>query len=402
MLNTIIGNYRVVRYVNSGGVADIYEGIDMYNAHQVALKVLKPEYINDAQLKERFYREARILANISHPSIVKILFASMHQTYPVMAMEFLQGEDLNCCLKKEGALPIEIVQSFFLQILDAIGYAHANSVLHRDIKPSNIFITNDKRIKVLDFGIAKVIGLSFDATGTGSTMGTPAYMSPEQVKADKRIDERSDIYSLGVTLYTMLVGQNPYHHIKSHYEIYQKVANEPLPFISQYPVLSAVINKATQKEKDNRYQSIEEFKNDFTSALVKHHQRNNYVANLSNKKLKKQLAVYLTSAAVLVSFFLIGLNWNKIKNVFPEKAAVEKKKGPEETTANNNPEVGVENNIPTVDGTNEDNKSIDPNRIPTSDPEIIRKSEDKISRSEKSYDTVRPIDSPKSKAPDDF
>ena len=316
MLNTLIGNYRIVRYLNSGGVADIYEAQDLANSQQVAIKVLKTEYLNNTYIKDRFYTEARILANLDHPNIVKILFASMQQTLPVMAMEFLQGEDLSTYIKKTGPLPVEIVESFFLQILDAIAYAHEHSVLHRDIKPSNIFITTSMRIKVLDFGIAKVIGLSFDSTGTGLTMGTPAYMSPEQVKSDKSIDLRTDIYSLGITLYTMLVGTNPYHQIHSQYEIFDKVAHHDLPFISMYPTLSAVINKATQKQKDNRYATVADFKNDLISALMQHKKRSAYVTLLNHKKTYSIFKNIFLIILFLLFFYLIGYYWNSIKYFF--------------------------------------------------------------------------------------
>lgn len=175
-------------------------------------------------------------------------------------MEFLNGEDLNDKIKRNGALSEKETLDIFAQTLSAFQYAHEKGIVHRDIKPSNIFILPDGRVKILDFGIAKLFGQGNEMTQTGTQMGTPIYMSPEQVKADKSIDHRSDIYSLGVTLYFAINGKTPYNSdTDSQFDIFNKIVYEPLPLFSTKSKFNEIVLRACQKDREERFQSCREW-----------------------------------------------------------------------------------------------------------------------------------------------
>lgn len=261
-LNKIIGKYRLTSFIGEGGMASVYEGIHEKLGFKVAVKILNPVLTANKQIRQRFENEARFMASLEHPNITRVLDYDEQPDLLAIVMELIKGQDLNALIRTNGPLDPEKTTYIFSQILDAFQYAHNLGIIHRDIKPSNIFITPENQVKILDFGIAKMIGSSDDFTQTGAQIGTPVYMSPEQVTADKTIDHRSDIYSLGVTLFFALNGKPPYDNTtQSNFEIYNKIVYEPIPSLSQYPALDQVIVKAVKKDREQRYQSAEEFKN---------------------------------------------------------------------------------------------------------------------------------------------
>ena len=269
-LNSNISGYNLNRRIGIGGLAEVYEGVlSGDKKSKVAVKILLDKFHSDDELRKRFKREADIMVSLNHPNIVKVLPLNASIKTPVIIMEFLKGCDLKQYLAKEGKLPLDVALSFFIQTLNALEHAHSQGILHRDIKPSNIFITRDMHVKVLDFGIAKAGGDAYDKTRTGLRMGSPAFMSPEQVKAISDPDPRSDIYSLGVTLHCMLSGKQPYDGIQSEYEIYNKIMNEPLPEIVDFPHMDKIIAKATAKKRENRYTDAGSFREAFLVAYEK-------------------------------------------------------------------------------------------------------------------------------------
>jgi serine/threonine protein kinase len=178
-------------------------------------------------------------------------------------MELLEGEDLNEKIKRNGPLSEVEINNYYIQILSAFKYAHDKGVVHRDIKPSNIFILPNGTVKILDFGIAKIFNQESELTQTGTQMGTPIYMSPEQVKADKSIDHRSDIYSLGVTLFYAINGKPPYNsNTSSQFDIFNKIVSAQLPELNQHPELNGLIKKACAKERELRFQNCDEWLNE--------------------------------------------------------------------------------------------------------------------------------------------
>ena len=260
MIGNNIGKYKIIRLIGEGGMASVYEAEHEMLGTKVAVKVLNPLLSGNAQIKERFRNEAKLMASLDHANITKVLDFDEQPQQLSIVMEYLNGEDLNEKIKRNGALPEKEVVALFQQILSAFQYAHEKGIVHRDIKPSNIFILPDGRVKILDFGIAKLFGQGNEMTQTGTQMGTPIYMSPEQVKADKSIDHRSDIYSLGVTMFYALNGKPPYNSdTDSQFDIFNKIVYEPLPVLSMSVDFTELISKACNKNREERFQSCDEW-----------------------------------------------------------------------------------------------------------------------------------------------
>ncbi len=260
MIGTLIGRYKILRLIGEGGMASVYEAKHETLGTKAAIKILNPILSANKQIRERFKNEAKMMASFDHPNITRVLDYEESNTYLAITMEMLAGVDMNVHIKEHGKLEVDSIKKIFSQVLSAFSYAHKQGIVHRDIKPSNIFLLPDGKVKILDFGIAKLFGQGNEMTQTGTQMGTPIYMSPEQVKADKSIDHRSDIYSLGVTMYYALNGKPPYDvDIISQYDIFTKIVNEPLCLTSIAGELVPLIKKACEKDREQRYQSCEEW-----------------------------------------------------------------------------------------------------------------------------------------------
>ena len=260
MIGNNIGKYKIIRLIGEGGMASVYEAEHEMLGTKVAVKVLNPILSANTQIRERFKNEAKMMASFNHPNITKIIDFDDQPHQLSIVMEFLEGEDLNDKIKRYGPLSQKEVKDIFVQTLSAFQYAHEKGVVHRDIKPSNIYVQPNGQVKILDFGIAKLFGQGNEMTQTGTQMGTPIYMSPEQVKADKSIDHRSDIYSLGVTLYFALNGKPPYNtDILSQFDIFNKIVYEQLPELQGQGAFIELIKKATQKDREQRFQSCKEW-----------------------------------------------------------------------------------------------------------------------------------------------
>jgi serine/threonine protein kinase len=269
-LNTKILNYRLTRFIGEGGMASVYEGTHEKLGTKVAIKILNPVLTTNKQIRQRFENEAKMMASLNHPNIIKVLDYDEQPEKLAIVMELLEGQDLKSFINKKGVLtPDQIIPSF-IKILDAFQYAHSKGIIHRDIKPSNIFIDDDNQIKVLDFGIAKLFQAGDDFTSTGTQLGTPTYMSPEQVKADKNIDLRSDIYSLGVTLFFLLSGKPPYDSsTQSSFEIFNKIVYEPIPDLKDFPEINSIIKVAVAKDRNQRFPDAKAFKNALMNPVPK-------------------------------------------------------------------------------------------------------------------------------------
>ena len=262
MINTTIGKYKLTRQIGEGGMASVYEAEHEMLGTKVAIKVLNPILSANAQIKERFRNEARLMASLDHPNITKVIDFDEQPQQLSIVMEYLNGEDLNQKIKRNGQLCEKEITDVFSQTLSAFQYAHEKGIVHRDIKPSNIFILPNNHVKILDFGIAKLFGQGNEMTQTGTQMGTPIYMSPEQVKADKFIDHRSDIYSLGVTMFFAINGKPPYNSdTDSQFDIFNKIVYEPLPEFSIQSKFKDIVLKACQKNREVRYQTCKEYQN---------------------------------------------------------------------------------------------------------------------------------------------
>jgi uncharacterized protein (TIGR02145 family) len=267
MLNTSIGKYTITRKIGEGGMASVYEARHERLGTKVAIKILSPILARNPQLRQRFENEANFMASLSHSHITRVLDVEEQDDTLAIIMELLEGEDLDARVKRTGPLSTAEVKMIFTQVLNAFDYAHSKGIVHRDIKPANIFIDKNNQVKILDFGIAKLFGTGNEMTQTGTQMGTPVYMSPEQVRGEKSIDHRSDIYSLGVTLYFTLTGKAPYESAEeSSYEIFTKIINEPIPNLVNNPTFDAIIQKAVSKDRNARYQAVGEMRKELEAS----------------------------------------------------------------------------------------------------------------------------------------
>ena len=251
-------------------MGEVYRARDSRLGREVALKVLGESRARDREALERFEREARAASALNHPNIVTIYDAGEEHDLAYIAMEFLKGKDLTGHIKANTLLPPARVLDIIAKSADALEYANSQNVVHRDIKPANIMYEEDSgAIKLTDFGIARITDSS--KTKTGMVLGTPSYMSPEQL-AGKKVDGRSDLFSLGVTLYQMLAGQLPFQ-ADSMATLMFKIANEPHAALTtlrpELPAaIDAIINKALQKDPEQRYQSGAEFARDVRAAAA--------------------------------------------------------------------------------------------------------------------------------------
>jgi eukaryotic-like serine/threonine-protein kinase len=260
LINTLFdGRYRIMRKLGSGGMADVYLAEDEELGRRVAIKILNDKYAPDEQFVERFRREAKNAAGLSHPNIVSIYDRGEAEGTYYIAMEYLDGRSLKELVVARGPLPIPDAISATRQVLAALRFAHRKGVVHRDIKPHNVMADADGRLKVTDFGIARA-GVS-QMTEAGSIIGTAQYLSPEQARGAP-VDQRSDLYSMGVVLYEMLTGQVPFTG-ESPVEIAMKhLSDTPRPPSLLRPDippdLDMVVLRALAKNPEDRFQTAEE------------------------------------------------------------------------------------------------------------------------------------------------
>ncbi len=266
LLGTIVGSYRITQKLGEGGMGVVYKGVHPNIGSRVAIKLLSPECAKSPSLVERFFAEARAVNVIRHDNIVTVSdLASLPDGRPYIVMEYLDGAPLSAIIQRTGALPLGTLVTLMAELLDALGAAHDKGIVHRDLKPDNVFVTASGRVKVLDFGIAKLrpeLGGISDATRTGSLLGTPHYMSPEQA-AGRPVDHRSDLYSAGVILFECATGQRPfvvdslYELLRAHVELMPTaptVLRREIP-----PLLEQVLLRSLQKDPNFRFQSAAEF-----------------------------------------------------------------------------------------------------------------------------------------------
>jgi serine/threonine protein kinase len=265
MIGEKILNYHIDSLIGEGGVGTVYQATHTQLGRKVAIKALNPLLVNNEQVKQRFRQEATTLSNLQHINIITLYDYLENDKGLFLIMEHAKGEALDQFIKKRP-IPEEQVRYYFSLILAGMEYAHKQGVIHRDIKPSNIIITQDAGAKILDFGIAKILKENKNnLTKPGAQLGTVLYMSPEQVQG-KTIDQRTDVYSLGVTLFEMLTGKAPYDETQvTEFDVFNKIVNDPLPPLKQFKAdisdhMQQLIDKATAKDPAKRFQSCAEFK----------------------------------------------------------------------------------------------------------------------------------------------
>jgi eukaryotic-like serine/threonine-protein kinase len=263
------GRYRLESKLGSGGMSTVYLALDEVLDRQVAIKLLHREISEEADQLERFRREARAAARLSHPNLVGVIDAGEDDGRPYIVFEYIEGRTLKRRIQEEGRLPVDEAIAYAIEIGRGLTAAHARKLVHRDVKPQNVLIDPDGRAKVTDFGIARSLEQK-GMTATGRVLGTTDYVSPEQAMGED-VDERSDVYSLGVVLYEMLTGDVPFR-AETQVGVAMKHVNEPMPDVQAKrsevsASIASVVDRATTKDPRDRYGTVAEMVRDLEQTL---------------------------------------------------------------------------------------------------------------------------------------
>jgi serine/threonine-protein kinase len=272
VLSGRIGKYEILRILGKGAMGMVYLAHDTILERDVALKVMGAHIADDEHLKQRFMREAKAVAKMTHPNVVNVFDLGSHvDGSPYIAMELLHGDDLLRSMRTPPGLPLERKVEVIVQVLAGLAHAHKAGIVHRDIKPANVFICQDGTVKLMDFGVARLTSASM--TGTGHIVGTADYMSPEQVRGLK-VDGRSDLFSVGSMLFELLTGQRPFHAENLMAIFYRITQQDPdfglLPAGAEYEALVPILRRALAKNLDDRYQTAYDFAVDLRDWLKVH------------------------------------------------------------------------------------------------------------------------------------
>src|SRR5215471_3949003 len=257
-----IGKYEIAEQIGVGGFGAVYRGRDPFIKRTVAIKTCS---VNDEEIKSRFFREAELAGNLHHKHITTIYDFGVENGIPYIVQEFLTGEDLDKKIKRSETLPLHRRIEILMAIADGLGYAHRHSIIHRDIKPAHIRILEDGSVKIMDFGIAKSLATAGNLTQTGITLGTSAYLAPEQIRGET-LDGRTDIFALGILAYELLTYRKPFRgeHLSTVLYRILNEAPEPVETVAGDvpPALAAVVRRAIEKSPDKRFPSMQDLLRD--------------------------------------------------------------------------------------------------------------------------------------------
>lgn len=267
---TLAGRYRLEAEVGRGGMSTVYRAFDTVLERLVAIKVLHTEYSRDPSFLERFRREARAGAQLSHPNVVTVIDAGEDDGHPYIVFDYVDGENLKQRLRRVSPLPIAEAIAFAIEMGQALSAAHAAGLIHRDVKPQNVLVDAESRARVTDFGIARLLGTE-GLTQTGRVLGTTDYVSPEQALG-REVTGQADVYSLGVVLFEMLTGSPPFAG-DTHVSVAMKHVRDTLPDVQRLrpevsAALAAIVDRATAKHVDDRYASANEMIDDLEEVLA--------------------------------------------------------------------------------------------------------------------------------------
>jgi serine/threonine-protein kinase len=267
---TIAERYEVEELVGTGGMSSVYKARDKLLERNVALKILHDQYTSDDEFVERFKREARAVAQLSHPNIVTVIDRGEDGGRQFIVFEYIDGENLKERLVRSGRLPVRDALELALQVARGLEFAHENGLVHRDVKPQNVLLNGDGRAKVTDFGIARSLDVD-GVTQTGTVLGTSNYIAPEQASGE-RVDEHTDVYSLGVVLYELLAGDVPFPG-ENFVTVALKHVNEPPPSLldvrKDLPLrVAAVVDRALAKDPQHRFPSMDAFAAELEACLT--------------------------------------------------------------------------------------------------------------------------------------
>ena len=258
--DVIAGRYELLELIGRGGMSSVWRSHDRLLDRIVAIKVLHEHYTQDGEYVERFRREARAVAQLSHPNIVTVIDRGEDEGRQFIVFEYVEGENLKEVIERTGPLPIRDALLLALQMARALGFAHERGLIHRDVKPQNVLLNDDGQAKMTDFGIARSLDVE-GVTITGTVLGTSEYIAPEQARG-QRVDALTDVYSLGVVLYELLTGGVPFHG-ENFVTIALRHVNEPAPSVldrrPDCPTrLAIAVDRAMAKRPDDRFQSMDD------------------------------------------------------------------------------------------------------------------------------------------------
>lgn len=253
-----LGKYEIVEELGKGAMGIVYKAFDSLMARYVAIKTMAYSSASDPEFKKRFYKEAQAPGRLHHDNIVIIYELNEDQGIPFIAMEFLEGDDLQHLVRSGFIFTLKKILDIMVQVCEGLNFAHANGIIHRDVKPANIFLLKNGKVKIVDFGIAQISQSSL-MTRTGVILGTPSYMSPEQVRSDE-LSGRSDQFSVGVIMYELLTGRRPFEGDTYTAILYQILHEDPPPLRDFFPTcppgLEATVLKALSKNPEDRFQDL--------------------------------------------------------------------------------------------------------------------------------------------------
>ncbi|WP_157606002.1 protein kinase domain-containing protein [Schlesneria paludicola] len=323
--NTMLGEFRLLRKLGTGGMAEVYLAEQTTLRRQVAVKILRPEFVKDEMYVKRFRHEAAAAGSLNHPNIVQVYMVGEQDGINYIAQEYVQGRTLKEYLKRKGPIEFRIALHILRQVASALQTAGVSGIVHRDIKPENILLNNKGEVKVADFGLAQLTlqGERISLTQTGMTMGTPLYMSPEQVNGQP-LDARSDIYSFGIMAWHMLAGRPPFLG-ETAMSVAIKHLNEKPPKIADFrndipPVLSDFIRRLIQKKKEDRPADFEVVLAEIKAMLRQFSAKDDATAvfqsvpslpgtgRLVDRPLRRQL-IWLLACSLLVMMVSAGVGW---------------------------------------------------------------------------------------------
>jgi eukaryotic-like serine/threonine-protein kinase len=264
------GRYELEELVGTGGMSSVYRAHDRLLERKVALKILHQQFSEDEEYVERFRREARSVATLSHPNIVTVIDRGEDDKRQFIVFEYIEGENLKRLIQR-GTVPVETALELALQIARGLSFAHGQGLIHRDVKPQNVLLNGDGQAKVTDFGIARSLDVKHGMTQTGTVLGTSDYIAPEQAQG-QRVDEHTDVYSLGVVLYEMLLNEVPFPG-ENFVAVAMRHINEEPPAIREKrpevpPRLEAAVHRAMAKDPEARFQTMAEFCQELEACLA--------------------------------------------------------------------------------------------------------------------------------------
>jgi eukaryotic-like serine/threonine-protein kinase len=267
----LAGRYELEELVGTGGMSSVFRAHDALLDRKVAVKILHQQYSGDGEYVERFRREARSVAALSHPNIVTVIDRGEHEGRQFIVFEYVEGENLKRLIERRGPAPVATALELGMQIAQGLSFAHQQGLVHRDVKPQNVLLNGDGRAKVTDFGIARSLDVQHGMTQTGTVLGTSDYIAPEQAQG-QHVDEHTDVYSLGVVLYELLTSEVPFPG-ENFVAVAMRHINEPPPPIRDKrpdvpPRVEAAVQKAMAKRPEDRFPTMAAFSAELEACLA--------------------------------------------------------------------------------------------------------------------------------------